>query len=318
MKPDISIVIEWENVVLADMGRSFQMLERLRKQISELGRTVEVIVLFNPEQIERSFLESELFKRLGLDGNNPAFSLRLEEARGKHYYGLKNEGVKLAKGEIVVFLDSDVIPDDGWLANLVGPLFDNNEIKVLAGNTYMDYKGLYSKAFALGWFWDLRLTEHHVGIQNGGFFANNVAFRRDVITTHPFPVMPEGVTRKSCVMLAKQLELEGIRIWTNTAAQVSHPAPNSFHHFFIRALAQGRDNLLCDHNNKFLVFLKDFYMTKVISSCVKIILNGKKVDLPFWQAPAAIGLMMMYYTAALAGAVITSVKPGYAKSAWRI
>lgn len=318
MKPDISIVIEWENCILADMGRSFHMLEQLREQIETINKAVEVIVLFNPEQIEGSELENELLKILEYNEENASFALRVEEAYGKHYYDLKNEGAKLARGEIVVFLDSDVIPEDGWLINLVEPLFDNNEIKVLAGNTYLDSQSLKSKAFALAWFFNLRADENNIGIRNQGFQANNVAFRKEIITTYPFPEMPEGVTRKSCVMLAKQLEREGIPIWTNTAAQVSHPAPNGFYHFFIRALAQGRDTLLCDHNNKFLVFLKDFYMTKIISSCVKITINGKKVNLPFWQVPVAIGIMTTYYTAALTGAVITFTMPRYAKSSWRI
>jgi glycosyltransferase involved in cell wall biosynthesis len=231
---------------------------------------------------------------------------------------LKNEGAKLARGEIVVFLDSDVIPDDGWLINLVDPLFENKDIKVLAGNTYLDYQSLKSKAFALAWFFNLRADENYIGIRNQGFQANNVAFRKDIITAYRFPAMPEGVTRKSCVMLAKQLEGEGIPIWTNTGAQVSHPVPNGFYHFFIRALAQGRDTLLYDHHNKFLMFLKDFYMTKIVSSCIKIIFNGKKVNLPYWQAPIAMGLMMTYYTVALTGAVITFTIPRYAKSSWRI
>lgn len=318
MKPDISIVIEWENVILADMGRSIDMLEQLRKQIPALGRKVEVIVLFNPEQIEMSLLENEVLRRLEPDANNSSFSLRAEEARGKHYYGLKNEGVRLAGGEIVVLLDSDVIPDDGWLANIVKPLYEDEEINVVGGNAYVDSRGVYSKAFALSWFYKLRVRENHALVRSNLFHANNVAFRKEIITAHPFPEMPEGVTRKACVILSKQLEREGIPIWINTAAQVAHPAPNGINHFFIRALAQGRDTLLYDHNKKFLVFLKDFYMTKIISSCIKIIVNGKKVNLPFWQAPIAIGVMTIYYTLALTGAVITYTMPRYAKSSWRI
>ncbi|MEW6144000.1 MAG: glycosyltransferase [Thermodesulfobacteriota bacterium] len=318
MKTEVSIVIEWENVILADMGRSINMLEQLRKQIPALGRKVEVIVLFNPEQIERSLLENEVLGRLEPDANNSSFSLRVEEACGKHYYDLKNEGVRLAGGDIVVLLDSDVIPDDGWLANIIKPLYEYELIKLVGGNTYVDFYSLYSKAFALSWFYKLRVQENHGLVRSNLFHANNVAFRKEMIITHPFPELPEGVTRKSCVMLSKQLEREGIPIWINTAAQVSHPAPNGINHFFIRALAQGRDTLLYDNNNMLVVFLTDFYVKKIISSCIKIIINGKKVNLPFWQAPIAMGIMLTYYTMALAGAVITRLKPDYAKASWRI
>lgn len=317
MKPEVSIVIEWENVILADMGRSTDMLEQLRKQIPALGRTVEVMVLFDSEQIERSVLENELLRRLEPDTNNSSFSLRVEEARGKRYYDLKNEGVRLAKGDIVVFLDSDVIPDDGWLANIVKPLYEDEEIKLVGGNTYIDCCSMYSKAFALSWFYKLRVHENHALVRNDLFHANNVAFRKEIITTHPFPEMPEGVTRKSCVMLSKQLEREGITIWINTAAQVSHPAPNGVHHFFIRALAEGRDTVLCD-DLKSPISLKESYFKKFIANLFKIITNRKKVDLPVWQTPIAIGLMTTYYTVALTGAVITCTMPRYAKSSWRI
>jgi len=317
MKPDISIVIEWENVILADMGRSIRMLERLREQIPALNRKVEVIVLFNPEQIERSALENELFKKLGLDENKSSFSVIVEEAGGKHYYDLKNAGAGLAGGEIVVFLDSDVIPDDGWLANLVKPLYEDEEIKLVGGNTYIDCSSMYSKAFALSWFYKLRVHKNHALVRNDIFHANNVAFRKEIIMKHPFPELPEGVTRKSCVILSKQLEREGITIWINTAAQVSHPAPNGIHHFFIRALAEGRDSVLYDDLNPPATLNKSFF-NKFISRLSTIITNRKKVDLPVWQAPIAIGIMFTYYSVALAGAVITSVKPGYAKSSWRI
>jgi len=317
MKPDITIVIEWENVMLADMGRSIRMLERLREQIPALDRKVEVIVLFNSDRIEKSDLENELSRTLGLDENNSSFSVIVEEAGGKHYYDLKNAGAGLARGEIVVFLDSDVIPEDEWLSSIIRPLYEDEKIKLVGGNTYIDCRGMYSKAFALSWFYKLRVNKNHALVRSNLFHANNVAFRKEMIMTHPFPEMPEGVTRKSCVMLSKQLEREGITIWINTAAQVSHPAPNGIHHFFIRALAEGRDSVLFENLNT-PASLNKSYFEKFICRLSNIVTDRKKVDLPLWQVPIAIGIMLTYYTVALAGAVITSVKPGYAKSSWRI
>lgn len=317
MKPDVSIVIEWENVILADMGRSLNMLERLRKQICELGRVVEVIVLFDPDRIDRTSLENKLVEMLRTGADGASFTLRVEEARGKHYYDLKNEGARRGESEIVLFLDSDVIPDEGWLENILKPLYDDERVKVVGGNAYVDYNGIYSKAFAAAWFWNLRVRKDHKLLKSDLFHANNVAFRKEIITAYPFPEMPEGVRRKSCVMLSRQLEREGITIWINTAAQVSHPAPNGVHHFFIRALAQGRDSLLAEHHS-FPGFLKDFYLKKMVSTPLKIVSYRKEIDLPLWQTPAAIGIMLVYYTTALTGAVITAVMPRYAKSSWKI
>ena len=317
MKPDISIIIEWENYLLADIGRSLLMLERLKQQIPIVGKAVEVIVLFNPGQIERSVLETELFKILELNEGITPFVLRVEEVSGKHYYELKNEGVKLATGEIILFLDSDVIPEDGWLVNIVRPFYENTEIQVLAGNSYIDYEDVYSKAFALSWFFDLRLQERDIGIRNTGFYANNVAFRKEVIGKHPFPEMPEGVTRGSCYMLYKQLERVGIPVWTNTAAQVSHPAPNGFSHFYTRALAEGRDHFLTDQP-AFLDFFRNSYLERIRRSVNRIIQQRKEVNLSLWQTPVAIGIMTAYYSLYLMGGFIALSMPRYAKVSWRI
>ena len=47
--PDISVVIEWENVLLSAHERSEVMLHRLAQQIRDIDRTVEVIVVCDPE-----------------------------------------------------------------------------------------------------------------------------------------------------------------------------------------------------------------------------------------------------------------------------
>jgi cellulose synthase/poly-beta-1,6-N-acetylglucosamine synthase-like glycosyltransferase len=317
MKPNISIIIEWENYILADMGRSLSMLQRLKQQIPILGRPVELIVLFNPGQIDRFALETEIYKILEVNAESALLVLRVEEVSGKHYYELKNEGVKLANGEIIVFVDSDVIPEDGWLVNIVRPFFDNTGIKVLAGNSYIDYEDVYSKAFALSWFFDLRVQEQDIGIRNAGFYANNVAFRKEVITEFPFPKMPDGVTRGSCYMLYKQLESAGISVWTNTAAQVSHPAPNGFSHFYTRALAEGRDHFLTDQP-AFLDFFRNSYVERIRRSFKRIIRDREKVNLSLWQAPVAIGIMTAYYSLYLIGGFIALLMPGYAKASWKI
>lgn len=315
-KPEISIVIEWENVIFADNTRSVRMIERLREQISELGRKVEVIVLFNPEQIDRSYLENELFNRFDPDSANNSFSLRVQEAYGKHYYELKNEGAGLAGGDIVVFLDCDVIPDDGWLENIVKPLYDNEEIKMVGGNAYVEYRSVYSKAFALAWIFKLRVNENNGLVKNHLFHANNVAFRKEIFMTHPFPEMPEGVIRKSCVMLSRELELQGIPIWINTAAQVIHPAPNGFHHFIIKALVEGRDSVLSEKLDP-PILLEGSYFEKFMANILRIIRDRKKVDLPVWQVPAAMGIMITYYMVAMTGAIIARMFPSYAKSSWQ-
>lgn len=56
---------------------------------------------------------------------------------------------------MIVFLDSDVIPEEGWLAGLLRA-FRNPAVQVVCGGTYISLEGLYSKTVALFWFFPLR------------------------------------------------------------------------------------------------------------------------------------------------------------------
>ena len=109
----------------------------------------------------------------------------------------KNIGAARARGEVIVFLDSDVIPEEGWLASLLQAL-SNLDVGVVGGNTYIAHEDLNGKAFALFWFFPLR--EARGGLwRDPHFFANNVAFRAEVFRAHSFP--PLGTFRGQCIAL---------------------------------------------------------------------------------------------------------------------
>jgi cellulose synthase/poly-beta-1,6-N-acetylglucosamine synthase-like glycosyltransferase len=77
--------------------------------------------------------------------------LRIIPASGLHYYDLKNFGAKHSKGELIIFLDSDVIPENGWLIGLLES-FQRPDVLVVGGNTYMTEGSLYEKSLALLYF----------------------------------------------------------------------------------------------------------------------------------------------------------------------
>src|SRR3990172_1590472 len=113
----LSIVVEWENVRLADSGRAREMLRRVGRQAAELpadlpSGPVELIVLHDDE-LDAVSVGSFVEEALG--PVHPHVELRVVPTPGGGYYALKNAGARLARGDIVVFLDSDVIPEDGWL-----------------------------------------------------------------------------------------------------------------------------------------------------------------------------------------------------------
>jgi hypothetical protein len=318
---DISIILEWENVLLSGDDRCTEMLSILRSQLNQIKQSVEIIVLFNAEQIERSQIEPLLQQYLLSNCDTDTLNLRLEEANGLHYYELKNEGARRAKGEIIVFIDSDVLPEENWLPMISQPFFNDTTIEVVAGETYLSFDNLYEKAFALGWFFPLRNSNSELHANGKGFVANNVAFRRETFLRFSFPKEPEGLTRGACGQLAKSLIDADIDIWTNTAARAQHPPPTGIKHYLVRALADGRDHAMRQLSDNFSVFtiLENSFKWSIkrIGNTVHAIkVSRQHVGLSLWQAPAAFVVMAFFYSLSFIGTVLTLLFPKYAKNHW--
>ena len=62
-----------------------------------------------------------------------AFEAVLRPAGGLRYYALKNLGAQLCEQPVVVFLDSDVVPEPGWLRRLLEP-FARRDVEVVGGS----------------------------------------------------------------------------------------------------------------------------------------------------------------------------------------
>lgn len=319
--PEISVVVEWENVLLAGEARSLVMLQRLGAQARAVGRPLEVVVVCDAGSAGTAPLAGSISSILG-PGGADGIPWKIVDVPGAHYYELKNHGVREARGAIVVFLDSDVIPEDGWLAALVRA-FDDPRVQVVAGHTYLDARGLYGGAMALGWFFPPRsetATRHDRGTH---FFANNVAFRADLLRTHPFPAAPDGSTRGACADLAVQLRREGVRIWVDTAAQVGHPPPNGGRHFFTRAIAEGRDVVLeWIRAGKARAALPPRILERHVKRALRawrsIAVHRQSVGLSAVLVIPACAIMATYYTVACGGAMATWVAPSRMARGFRI
>lgn len=326
---DVSIIIEWENVMLSEADRALLMLQRLREQMALSHRRFEVILVFNDQEIDRASVEEALNKSeqshrtLGVNEAKQASTWRIEPVSGCHYYEIKNAGAKMSAGDIIVFLDSDVIPDDGWLEGLIEPMLDDPNIQVMAGNTYLTPQGLVGKAFALGWFFPLKNTHTTKINKQHHFFANNVAFRRACFEQFDFPKMPPGMTRGACVKLAKILTEHGVIIYTNPLAQTSHPSPNGAAHIWTRALASGRDRFLRDQDQGLTMMQ---CIRSSLGHCISASVrmwrrtraHGHSVGLAKLEYPAAVLFMVAWYATSIAATFATALAPNWARARWRI
>ena len=212
--PRFSVVLEGYNESQG-LGHPVSTLAALAKQTVALS-TVEVILVGNSAQAEAwrdlpsTYRE---FRRLEI--------ITADEA---NYYALKNRGASAAQGEIIVLIDSDAVPADGWLAAVeesisrgadvaVGPTRFFSESDLPLPGWLLDVAASISWGFVVG-----KLGEAQVEVR--GFLSHNVAFRAEVAHMAPFD---EGYAR-TCAgsMLYGRMKQRGLTFRFNPKQGVAH------------------------------------------------------------------------------------------------
>jgi len=313
----LSVIVEWENVLLAERTRCDAMLAMLAGEADRLTRggsvatPIQLLVCFDETEVDADGVAASVASEVPLEEG--PFEVAFVPAAGAEYYELKNAAARLATGEIVVFVDSDVIPEPGWLEDLLRP-FADEQVGVVAGNSYIEPTGVYGKAFALGWFFPLRSNESVVRPVSR-FYANNVAFRRQVLQRFPFPEL-EGTSRGSCWRLSTILRENGVAIVESTGAKVAHPPPNGFVHFLRRALAEGRDRYLAavpygSRRPRLRVGTFGRLNRHLRKSTTSIVRDFDRVGLPAPGVPVAIAISGSYYVLCAIGELMTIASPRF-------
>ena len=231
----VSIVVEWETVLEGKRSRGASCLASLRAQLAELP-SCETVVCFDPHEATEESVRAAL-------GGEWAGSIVIAAAPERlDYYGKKNHGFTLTSGDVVVFVDSDLIPESDWLRNLVAP-FADFRVSLVVGRTHLETSTLYERAVALFWIFDARDASSSLR-PTRRLVSNNVAFRRALFTHFPFPDRP--TFRGQCSELASLLETRRIAMYEQPSARASHPAPDGVRRFFSRAWQAGHDHAFYD------------------------------------------------------------------------
>lgn len=234
--PSFSVILEWENARLSGSARATRMLSELFTQICELAEEIdqqpELIILYEKGVVTPRTIKVALSSA---SAANAPVDVRLHATEGSNYYGQKNEGAELASRDYLLFLDSDVVPEAGWLRAMLGSL--RSGVDVVAGSTYVEPDSFFGRAFGLFWFFPPRLPSSGL-IETKVFFANNVVFRRKLFLAYKFPDLP--LYRGHCSVLGMTLRRQGVRLYQQTNARVAHPPPSPIH-LIHRALSEGYD-----------------------------------------------------------------------------
>jgi hypothetical protein len=319
----LSIVIEWANTRLNGERRAAALLDRLDQQwqallardypktlpgesrafLDRLDKRVELLIV-SSEPLPGA-TEDAIRKRL-----SAAFDVGIHVGKGLEYYPMKNFGAGLASGEILLFVDSDVLPDDGWLAHLVGT-FGRSDVDVVCGQTYVAPTDLFARAFALGWTYKLPERSGKV-FPARKFYANTIALRTEVFRhAGGFPSIGTR-TRGAASLLGQALERHGKRVWENQNACVDHPPPSSVRHLAIRALAHGRDQYMKQSEERHLAGLVrsvGIATGRFGRGAYRTLRGWRRVGLRPWEVPAALAICAGYHVCFALGGILTHVSP---------
>jgi hypothetical protein len=302
--PRLSIVLEWENVLKGGEPRAEAMLRQLAAQSPEIcsGKDpcIELISMFDPGAIDgedlREFIESNM-------GASPHVTRTYLPAAGEDYYAMKNIGARASRAPLVMFLDSDVIPEKNWLAPLLATCDSVPEAGVVASTVYLESGNLVSATLSLIWVFQLRPIQEHV-VPLKEMRTNSTIFRRELALAHPFTKVP-GTARSSCALLTEELLAASVKIVGNTASRLEHPSVHGID-FVKRAIARGRDAVVAGKRSWYVKFASEIRVKGE-----RLIRLYSRAGIRWWQLPVALGIAVAWWAFNVGGAIATLIAPRF-------
>jgi len=198
--PSFSIVIETDNLAQLHISELFRCLDGLESQGDVLHRAMGVFVADGgivPEKVLR-----EICLRY------PWVTV-VRARENSSYMQLKLAGVLETDSEVIVFCDSDVRYEPGWLEALLEGFCLQPGADLIAGETTTAIRGPYSLAFALTFNFPRFSNETELA-RSGVYWANNFAVRRETLTRVPFPDLTDAYRGQSAVHSAQILRCNGV------------------------------------------------------------------------------------------------------------
>jgi hypothetical protein len=303
--PPVTIVIEWENAIDVEDKWTRAAMSALERELAavapKMSAKPRIMYLYDKHAVPAGTVEQ------ALETTAPKIrdlaDVEIVPTDGLTYYKLKNFGISRAKTDLSIMLDSDAAPQPGWLENLIKP-FSDPEVMAVGGFTVLGYDDFLSMTFALSWIFDLR-SERDKTLKRRKIHANNCAVRTEFFRANPFPDLPGKVFKKACGFWTRDLDARGILYIRNADAMTVH-APHPGYKFLAwRAWTMGtdRDYQAFQTGTRSRLgrvgYAFKFFGGKVGKSWLRIWANGREVELPVWQRPAAMLVTFGFYGVSL-------------------
>lgn len=232
-----ALVLETNNLTGggADVARTVASLERLFVRLREQTRPLASLAAL---AVTHDGLPADA--RAALDRAAGVAIRWVQLAAGVDYYEAKNVGFDaVADADVVAFADADCWPVPCWLEELIAPFDrDGADVQVSAGRTTYRTDLLGTAASTIDFmYFPTPLGE---GCTRN-FYANNVAFRRDVFGA--FRYAAHDMYRGHCQILGTRLHRAGIPITFIPAARTIHRFPDRVAELVKLRLLRGEDTI---------------------------------------------------------------------------
>lgn len=318
----VTFIVEWENAKLSELERAGRMLAQLDIQARDLAarRTfaADLLILFDATEID-PFIPGTAVKE-NLDESLWPGQVDLLGVDGLNYYQQKNRGAELARQAFIIFVDSDIIPDAGWLEALVEGI-EEKDAEIVGGEAYLSRDTLAERVWAMFWLFGSPPFPRRL-YPKGRFYANNVIFDRDTFLRYRFPEA-EG-HRGHCAELARAMREDGIVIYRQGRAAVSHPPPVGVDHAVTRALSQGHASVTrARQKNKGLLHLNPVasflrLLESLLMMLVKMVRRLVRNPSDILILPLALLAGTAYYILVFVGEIMSLLFPRRTEARYRI
>ncbi len=309
----LSVIMELENAGWAGRRRALAALRACSRQLEQcadrLVESASFVVAYDPEDWEREQVD-RILEEGGIA--EAVDRIRRVVRPDADYFGLKNEAAAAADGDVLVLLDSDVIPEEGWLRALLEAL-DDPEVEVVGSHCYIDGEDLVSRTYGLFHVFPLR-TERFTGSDHPSIPINSLAIRSEVIEEHPLPDLP--LYRNSAHLWKKRLRRAGVRIHYRSEARVAHPAPPGLQAMLRWSTADGHDLYTSRRHAEnrpwplalLLALAGDVRRIRLWT--VRLFRRDREAELGFARGAAAAAICLATHAARVAGCLASFVRGG--------
>ncbi len=227
-----ALVLETNNLRAADADHTektlIRLLEHLQRQTQPLASLRELVITHDG-------FSTAAQARIAAAAGMPLRFVRI--GLGDGYYRAKVLGFEATTAPVVVFGDADCWPEPRWLERILAPFAEG--ALVAAGRTRYRDDWLGRSATALDF---LYFESDHGPGHRRNFYANNVAFRRDVFVAHPYRPATR-IYRGHCQRLGLELAEAGVPIVFVEDAVTVHRFPDSAAELLRLRLLRGADSV---------------------------------------------------------------------------